>query len=161
MADNKIGNVLKKLALSDDRVRFVEEKISTDIICNLSIEDFLKLGLTDCNAIMFLRIECSTFSLCTSQRAIRTNKFGIHKIFIRNLIDDVFLVKKLSNILCVSERTVLRCMVEYGLKIRDFSNISDDQLDSEVLAQTNDCQFCSETIQRELLKESGIIIQRY
>ena len=66
MADNKIGNVLKKLALSDDRVRFVEEKISTGIICYLSIEDFLELGLTDCNAIMFLRIECSTFSLCTS-----------------------------------------------------------------------------------------------
>ena len=161
MADNKVGNVLKKLALSDRRVRFVKKKISTDIVCYFSIEDFLKLWLTDCNATMSLRIECSTFSLCTSQRTIRTNKFVIHKIFIKNLIDDVFLVKKLSNILCVSERTVLRRMVEYGLKIRNFSNISNDHLHSDVLALTNDCQFCRETILRELLKESGIIIQRY
>ena len=43
MADNKVGNVLKKLALSDRRVRFVKKKISTDIVCYFSIEDFLKL----------------------------------------------------------------------------------------------------------------------
>ena len=161
MTENKMGNVLKKLALSDHRARFVKKKISTDIVCYLSIEDFLKLRLTDCNAIMSLRIECSTFSLCTSQRTIRTNKFVIHKIFIRNLIDDAFLVKKLSNILCVSERAVLRCILEYGLKIRNFSSISDDQLGSDVLALTNHYPFCSKTFQRELLKGSGIIIQRY
>ena len=40
-------DVLKKLGLSDYRARFVEEKISTDIVCYLSIDDFLKLGLTD------------------------------------------------------------------------------------------------------------------
>ena len=67
----------------------------------------------------------------------------------------------MSNILCVSERTVLRRMVEYGLKIRNFSNISDDQLDSHVLALTNDYPFCAKTILRELLKGRGIIIQRY
>ena len=69
--------------------------------------------------------------------------------------------KKKSNILCVSERTVLRRMVEYGSRIRDFSNISDDQLDSHVLALTNNYPFCGETILRELLKGRGIIIQRY
>ena len=52
-------------------------------------------------------------------------------------------------------------MVEYGLKIRNSSNISDDQLDSDVLALTNDYPFCGETILRELLKGRGIIIQRY
>ena len=51
IADNKIDGVLKKLGLSDHRARFVEEKISTDIVCYLSIEDFVKLGLTDRNAI--------------------------------------------------------------------------------------------------------------
>ena len=40
-------DVLKKLGLSDYRARFVEEKISTDIVCYLSIDDFLKLGLID------------------------------------------------------------------------------------------------------------------
>ena len=54
------------------------------------------------------------------------------------------------NILCVSEGTGLRRMVAYGLTIRNFSNISDDQLDSDVLALTNDYPFCGETILREL-----------
>ena len=51
-------------------------------------------------------------------------------------------------------------MVEYGLIIRNFSNISDEQLDS-VLALTNDYPFCGEPILRELLKGRRIIIQRY
>ena len=63
--------------------------------------DFLKLGLTDCNAIMSLRIECPTFCLCTSKRAVGTNKFVVSKILIGNLIDDGFSVKEMSNILCV------------------------------------------------------------
>ena len=143
MTDNKMNDVLKKLGLADYRAKFVEEKISTDIVCYLFI-DFLTLGLADRNAIMSLRIECSTFGLCTPQRAVGTNKFVIPKILIENLIDDGFSVKEMSNILCVSERTVLRRMVEYGSKIRDFSNISDDQLDSHVLALTNDYPFFDE-----------------
>ena len=70
MADNKMNDVLKKLGLSHHRARLVEEKISTNIVCYLSIEGFLKLGLTDLNAIMSLRIDCSTFSLCTPQKAV-------------------------------------------------------------------------------------------
>ena len=108
---------------------------------------------------MSLRIECSTFGICTPQRAVGTNKFAIPKILIENLIDDGFSVKQMSNILCVSERTVLRRMVEHGLKITNFFNISDDQLDSDVLALTNDYPFCGETILRELWKGRGIIIQ--
>ena len=87
MADDKMDDVLKKLGLSDYRARFVEGKISTDIACYLSIEEFHKLVLTDRNAIMSLRIECSTFGLCTPQRAVGTNKFVIPKILIENLID--------------------------------------------------------------------------
>ena len=65
MADNMMNDILKKLGLSDHRARSVEEKISTDIVCYSSIEDFFKFGLADCNAIKSLRIECSTFGLCT------------------------------------------------------------------------------------------------
>ena len=97
MADNKTDDVLKKLGLSNHRARFVEEMISTDIVWYLSIEDFLKLGLTDPNAIMSLRIEYSIFGLCTQQRAAGTNKFVIPKILIENLIDDAFSVKEMSN----------------------------------------------------------------
>ena len=92
MADNKMNDALKKLDLSDHRAKFIEEKMSTEdfylSIFFLSIEDFLKLGLADRNAIMSLRIECSTFGLCTPQRAVGTNKFVIPKILIENLIDD-------------------------------------------------------------------------
>ena len=84
-------------------------KITNCIVFYLSIEDFLKLGLADRNAFMSLRIECSTFGLCTPQREVGTNKFAIPKILIENLIDDGFSVKEMSNILCVSERTVVRC----------------------------------------------------
>ena len=161
MADNKMDNFLKKLGLSDHSARFVEEKISTDIVCYLSIEDFIKLGLTDRNAIMSLRTDCSNFGLCTLQRAVGTNKFVIPKTLIEKLNDDGFSVKGMPNVLCVSERTVLRRMVQYGLTIRNFSNISGDQLDFDVLALTKDYPFCSETVMRELLKGRGIIIQRY
>ena len=108
MANNKMNDVLKKLDLSNHRAKFVEEKISTDIVCYLSIEDFLERGLADRNAIMSLRIECSSFGLCTPQRSVGTNKFVIPKILIENLTDDGFSVKEMFNILCVSERTVLR-----------------------------------------------------
>ena len=57
--------------------------------------------------------------------------------------------------LCVSERIVLRRIIEYGLKIRNFFNISHDQLDSDVLALKNDYPFCGKNILRELLKREG------
>ena len=131
-------NVLKKLCLPVYRVRIVEEKILTNIVCYLSIEDFLKLGFSDRNAVMSLRIECLT------------NTSVITKVLVK--IDDVFSVKQMSNILHVSERTVLRRMVEYGLKIRNFFNIYDDQLDSDVLALTNDYSFYGETDLREFFE---------
>ena len=99
-------NVLKKLCLPAYRVRIIEEKILTNIVCYLSKEDFLKLGFSDRNAVMSHRIECLTFGLCTPQVAARTNKFVITKVLVK--IDDVFSVKQMSNILCVSERIVLR-----------------------------------------------------
>ena len=138
MENEKTENVLKKLCLPAYRVRIVEEKILTNIVCYLSIEDFLKLGFSDRNAVMSLRIECLT------------NTSVITKVLVK--IDDVFSVKQMSNILRVSERTVLRRMVEYGLKIRNFFNIYDDQLDSDVLALTNDYSFYGETDLREFLK---------
>ena len=53
-----MDDALKKLGLSDHRAKFVEEKITANIGCYLWREDFLKLGLTDRNAIMSLSIEC-------------------------------------------------------------------------------------------------------
>ena len=53
MENDKMDNVLKKLCLSAHKVRIIEEKILTNIVCYLSVEDFLKLGFSDRNAVMF------------------------------------------------------------------------------------------------------------
>ena len=56
MENSKMYNVLKKLCLSAYRVRIVQEKILTNIVYYLSVEYFLKLGFSDRNAVMSLRI---------------------------------------------------------------------------------------------------------
>ena len=84
--DAKMEEMLKKLDLSAHSVRFVEEKISPDIVSKSSIEDFHNFGINDRNAIMSLRIVCSTFGSYTPKRGCHTNKFIIPKIFLGNLI---------------------------------------------------------------------------
>ena len=114
--DAKVGEILKKLDLSAHSVRFVEEKISPDIVYKLLI-DFHNLGINDRNAIMSLRIACSTFGSYTPKRGCHTNKFVIPKIFLENLIQEGFTVREISAIASVSERTIYRHMTEYDLKI--------------------------------------------
>ena len=86
--DVKMKEILKKLDLSAHSVRFVEEKISPDIVCKLSIEDFHNLGINDRNVIMSLRIACSTFGSYTPKRGCHTNKFVIPKFYLENLIQE-------------------------------------------------------------------------
>ena len=74
--DAKMEEILKKLDLSAHSVRFVEEKISPDIVCKLSIEDFHNLGINNRNVIMSLRIACSTFGSYTPKRGFHTNEFN-------------------------------------------------------------------------------------
>ena len=138
--DAKMEEILKKLDLSAHSVRFVAEKISPDTVCKLSIEDFHNLGINYRNAIMCLRIACSTFGN-TPRRNCHTNKFVILKIFLENLIQEGFIVREISAIAGVSERAIYRRMTEYDFKIRDFFRVSDNQLDLEVLAVTKRLSF--------------------
>ena len=108
--DVKMEEILKKLDLLAHSVRFVEEKISPDIVCKLSIEDFHNLGINDRNAIMSLRIACSTFGSYTPKSGRHTNKFLIPKNFLENLIQEGFTVRGISAIAGVSERTIYRRM---------------------------------------------------
>ena len=64
-----MNDVLKKLGLSDHRTKFVEEKILTDIVFYLSIEDFLKLGLADRNTTCHLEsnVQLSVYALHKGQ----------------------------------------------------------------------------------------------
>ena len=99
--------------------------------------------------------------LHTPKKGCHTSKFFIPKIFLENFIQEGFTVREISAIAGVSERTIYRRMTEYDLKIRDFSKVSDNQLDLEVLALTNDYPFCEEIMLRELLKGRGFNVERY
>ena len=106
--DAKIKEILKKSDFSAHSVRFVEEKISPDIVWKLSIEDFHNLGINDRNAIMCLRIACSTFGSYPPERGCHTNKFAFPKIFLENLIQERFTVTEIFAIAGVSEMKIYR-----------------------------------------------------
>ena len=104
----KIEEILKKSDFSAHSVRFVEEKISPDIVLKLSIEDFHNLGINDRNAIICLRIACSTFGSYPPERGCHINKFAFPKSFLENLIQGRFTVTEIFAIAGVSERKVYR-----------------------------------------------------
>ena len=143
-------HLVMRSSYSFTRFSFVH---SSDIVCKLSIEDFHDLGINDRNAIMTPRIACSTFGSYTPKRGCHTNKLVITKIFLENLIQEGIKMREISAIAGISGRTIHRRMTEYDLKIRDFSRVSDNQLDLEVLALRNDYPFCGKIMLRELLKD--------
>ena len=75
--------ILKNLDLSSHSVRFVEKKMSPDIVCKLSIKDLHNLEINVRNAIMPLRIACSTFGSYTRKRGCHTNQLVIPKTFLK------------------------------------------------------------------------------
>ena len=82
------------------------------------------------------------------------------QIFLENLIHEGFTVRVISAITGVSEKAICRRMTEYDLKIKDFSKVSDNQLDLEVLPLTNDYPFCGEIMLRELVKDRSFNVER-
>ena len=52
-------------------------------------------------------------------------------------------------------------MLEYGLKEREFSKITDEQLDTEVLALTKEFSFNGEMILGHVLKGRGLYVERF
>ena len=52
-------------------------------------------------------------------------------------------------------------MTEYDLKIRDFSKVSYNQLDQDVLALSNGYPFSGKIMLREILKGRGFTIWRF
>ena len=122
MADDKTRAVLEKLGLKHLIVKFNEENITADLVPKLSLKDFETLGVTDNGVIMNLRVKCCTFGESKPQKYASGGapKFLIPKEVLENLFDDGCLISEVSNILCVSERTIYRRMEEYGLKKMSF-----------------------------------------
>ena len=140
---------------------FFEEDITPDIVCKLTIEDLEKLRLKDRSLIMKLRIECSTFGSFSPPKGSKTNKFQIPKELLENLIEEGFTNNEIYKIVYVSKRTIYRRMFEYGLKKRECNKITDEQLDTEVLALTKEFPFNGELMLGHLLKGRGLYVQRF
>ena len=92
-------------------------------------DDFLSLGLMDNAIIMRLRIKCCSFGGETPNKEVSTSgapKYIIPKQILRNVLEEDFLIKEISNML--NERTVYRRMEEYELKKYNFTDIENDEL---------------------------------
>ena len=70
-------------------------------------------------------------------------KFDIPKALQQNLIEQGFTVAEMSKVICVSERTLLRWLSEYNLTTTAFADISDAELDTNMLQICSiiDCYF--------------------
>jgi len=161
MADEELLSVLRKLGLEKLSDRFIEEKISKDIICKLSLEDFRTLGLVDRHVIMKIRTECIRYGSKNSKKIQGTKKYVITKTQIQNLRDEGFTIHEICSILGVSERTIYRRMEEYAIEKISFSDITDNRLDKIVEDTVNKYPNCGEVMLRGLLKATGINVQRF
>ncbi|XP_057295760.1 uncharacterized protein LOC130624204 [Hydractinia symbiolongicarpus] len=164
MADERTRAILKKLGLKHLILKFSEENITADLIPKLSLKHFESLGVTDNGVIMNLRVKFCSFGGIKPQKLKWENggapKFLIPEEVLQNLLNDGCLISEISNILCVSERTIYRRMEEYGLKKHNFTEMSNEECDSILSTVTQEFPNCGEVMLRELLRERGIRIQR-
>ena len=127
--------VLEKLKLGCFIDKFKEQKISPDIICKLSLQEFAMLGINNQQDIMALQIACSTYG--EKLPAMLYSFYGAHQFLIPKSVlecwlDEDFTITEISRLLSVSESTVYRRMREYGLSKLQFTDISDQDLDLQV-----------------------------
>ena len=61
MADEKLSSVLKKCNLTHLLKHFQADKITTDLICQLSMSDFHSLDVTNASDVMALRTRCTVY----------------------------------------------------------------------------------------------------
>ena len=74
MATVSMAKILHEISLSEFAESFQREKITPDIVPKLSLEDFLKLGLTNRAKILNLRTKCCFYGSLSPTKFI--NDFG-------------------------------------------------------------------------------------
>ena len=104
MAESDMLDLLEKLRLHQFIPNILEEKITPDIVCKLSSYEFRLLGIAGSNDIMSLRVYCSKYRRFSSQS--RTPKFNKPKYKRESLLEEGFIIKEISSITCVTERTI-------------------------------------------------------
>ncbi len=160
---SQMKNILEKLGLSSLTERFSNQKITPDIVCMLSLHEFHELGVNTSSEIMALRMECTKYGSVKPVKTRREGdypKFEIPKEVLESFLDEDFLVSEIATMFSVSESTIYRRMRSYGLSKLDFSEISDQQLDSNVSRIVKDFPFCGENMIKQLLLGKGIKVQR-
>ena len=111
-------DVLEKLGLLQFIPKFLEEKITPDIVCELSSHEFRLPVIADSDDITSLHVYCSKYGRCTPQKLSSQYgalKFKIPKYILENLLEDGFTIKETPVIICVAERTIYRQVNEYNL----------------------------------------------
>lgn len=159
-----MDEILKKLGLGEHIIeKFEAEKITPDIVSFMSLSDFDQVGLSDRGVIMKLRVSCCTYGTFQPKKERSTGgapKYDIPKEVLESLLFDGFYIEEISNLLSVSERTIHRRLGEFGLKARNFVEISIEELDNEVAKLTSQFPRCGEVMLKELLKSKGIVVPR-
>lgn len=160
-----MASVLRKLKLEYFIERFDMEKITPDLVGRLSLNEFKELGLQNRNDIMALRIECTKYGSEIPQR-ISLNEcgaphFDIPRSVLECYLDQNFTIDAISKMLSVSESTIYRRMGQYGLSKMVFSDIADEDLDSEIGQITQEFPHCGEGLIKQLLMAKNIKVQRW
>ncbi|CAB4042126.1 tRNA (uracil-O(2)-)-methyltransferase, partial [Paramuricea clavata] len=159
-----MSSVLEKFNLGCHIEKFREEKITPDIVCHLSLYEFNKLGINNVSDVMALRIECAKYGIGkpTSQRDEFGNlKYEIPKEVLQSYLEEDFKISEIATMFSVSQSTIYRRMRFHGLSKLDFSDISDEQLDTYVRSIAKDFPLCGEVmINKQLLRGKGIKVQR-
>lgn len=162
MSVSDMQRILEKLGFGALTVRFIDQRITPDIVCKLSLYEFYQLGLHNPSEIMSLRIECTKYGTTKPSRSYNE---GVHAVFeipkevLESLLED-FLISEIATMLSVSESTIFRRMRRYGLSKRSFSDISDNELDIYVIEIAMEFPFCGERMFKQLLQGKGIKVQR-
>ena len=154
--------ILEKLGFGALTERFIDQRITPDMVCKLSLYEFYQLGLHNPSEIMTLRIECTKYGTAKPARSYE----GVHAVFeipkevLESFLEEDFLISEIATMLSVSESTIFRRMRSYGLSKLSFSDISDDELDIYVREIAREFPFCGESIFKQLLQGKGIKVQR-
>lgn len=158
-----MSNILEKMSLGYISQRFIDENITPDIVCMLSLFELNQLGLRNRSEIMALRIECTKYSGGQPLKNQDVNghlKYEIPQEILESFLDEGFLISEIATMLSVSESTIYRRMRCYGLNKLTFSDVTEEQLDAHVSEIAKDFPFCGEKMFKHILEQKGIRVQR-
>ena len=146
--------ILNKLGLTQCVSKFLEENISPDLVCKLSMYDMNSLGVCSSVDMMKLRTECIKYGPLGKQTSRLDSKYNIPRQII--LIESGFKIHEIAKLLSVSERTIYRRMTQFNLSVYQFSYIDDAGLENAVAQVTTEFPRIGEAMIRQVLNQRGI-----